>query len=147
MVGVMGQAASEKSIGVAGFGSGSGGIGVWGSAPVEVNSFAGYFYGDVVIHGTLTQIQSNIRIDHPLDPANKYLVHSCIQSPEETFLYSGLTTTDDQAQAVIVLPDYFEALSGAVYYQLTVVGQFAQAIVARELSNNQASQALKCRGR
>jgi len=33
------------------------------------------------------------------------------------------------------LPDYFEALNGDFRYQLTVIGQFAQAIVAREIGN------------
>jgi hypothetical protein len=36
-----------------------------------------------------------------------------------------------------VLPDYFEALNQDFRYQLTVIGQFAQAIVSGEVSNNQ----------
>jgi hypothetical protein len=34
------------------------------------------------------------------------------------------------------LPDYFEALNGDFRYQLTVIGQFAQAIVAKKISAN-----------
>ena len=35
------------------------------------------------------------------------------------------------------LPEYFEALNGDFRYQLTVIGQFAQAIVKREIENNE----------
>ena len=34
------------------------------------------------------------------------------------------------------LPEYFEALNRDFRYQLTVMGQFAQAIVAQEIGNN-----------
>jgi trimeric autotransporter adhesin len=36
----------------------------------------------------------------------------------------------------VSLPDYFEALNGDFRYQLTVIGQFAQAIVAKKISAN-----------
>ena len=35
------------------------------------------------------------------------------------------------------LPEWFEALNTDFRYQLTVIGQFAQAIVARKIENNQ----------
>jgi hypothetical protein len=35
------------------------------------------------------------------------------------------------------LPDYFETLNRDFRYQLTVIGQFAQAIVAEEIQGNQ----------
>jgi hypothetical protein len=34
------------------------------------------------------------------------------------------------------LPEYFEALNRDFRYQLTVIGQFAQAIVTREIKDN-----------
>jgi hypothetical protein len=37
----------------------------------------------------------------------------------------------------VVLPVYFEALNRDFRYQLTVIGQFAQAIVASKVSKNQ----------
>jgi hypothetical protein len=37
------------------------------------------------------------------------------------------------------LPDYFEALNRDLRYQLTVIGQFAQAIVTEEVRGNQFS--------
>jgi len=38
--------------------------------------------------------------------------------------------------ATIELPDYFAALNRDFRYQLTVIGEFAQAIVAKEIHNN-----------
>ncbi|MFZ0453500.1 MAG: hypothetical protein WCE54_01740 [Ignavibacteriaceae bacterium] len=76
-------------------------------------------------------------IDHPLDPANKYLIHSCIESPDRMNIYNGNIVTDITGSAVVNLPVYFQALNIDYRYQLTVIGQFAQAIVENEISNNQ----------
>jgi hypothetical protein len=45
-------------------------------------------------------------------------------------------TTDRHGLATVNLPDYFEVLNGDFRYQLTVIGQFAQAIVAKKISAN-----------
>jgi hypothetical protein len=45
--------------------------------------------------------------------------------------------TDSHGIATVELPSYFEALNQDFRYQLTVIGQFAQAIVAKEIANNQ----------
>jgi hypothetical protein len=82
----------------------------------------------------------NFVIDHPLDPANKTLTHSCIESNERLLMYSGTVVTDDNGNATVQLPSYFEALNINYRYQLTVVGrEFAQARVENEISNNQFS--------
>jgi len=51
-------------------------------------------------------------------------------------IYTGNVITDERGEATIKLPDYFEALNREFRYQLTVIGQFAQAIVLSEISNN-----------
>src|SRR5678816_2790358 len=51
-------------------------------------------------------------------------------------VYSGNVTTDANGEAAITLPDWFEAINKDFRYQLTVVGQFAQAIVAGKIRNN-----------
>jgi hypothetical protein len=51
-------------------------------------------------------------------------------------VYNGNITTDAQGAATVMLPGYFEALNQDFRYQLTVIGQFAQAIVATEVQNN-----------
>jgi hypothetical protein len=51
-------------------------------------------------------------------------------------VYNGNLTTDANGDATVELPTYFEALNKDFRYQLTVIGQFAQAIVAQEIQNN-----------
>ena len=72
------------------------------------------------------------KIDHPLDPANKYLSHSFVESPDMMNIYNGNVVTDANGEAVVELPDYFEALNRDPRYQLTVIGSFADAQIARE---------------
>jgi len=79
----------------------------------------------------------NFKIDHPLDPANKYLVHSCVESPDVKNIYDGNVTTDEHGDAIVNLPSYFEALNRDFRYQLTAIGQFAQAIVSSKITGNQ----------
>ena len=52
-------------------------------------------------------------------------------------IYSGNVTTDAQGDAIVHLPDWFEVVNTDFRYQLTVIGQFAQAIVARKIQNHQ----------
>jgi hypothetical protein len=93
--------------------------------------------GSVNITGNLSKGSGSFKIDHPLDPANKYLSHSFVESPDMMNIYNGNVTTNARGVATITLPDYFEALNRDFRYQLTVIGQFAQAIVAGKISNNQ----------
>jgi hypothetical protein len=48
-------------------------------------------------------------------------------------IYNGNVVTDERGFATIVLPDWFEALNRDFRYQLTVIGEFAQAIVAEKI--------------
>jgi hypothetical protein len=95
-----------------------------------------YSNGNVAIAGNLSKGSGSFKIDHPLDPANKYLYHSFVESPDMMNVYNGNITTNKSGLAVVVLPDYFEALNRDFRYQLTVIGQFAQAIVAKEIGNS-----------
>ena len=92
--------------------------------------------GNVNVSGNLSKGGGSFKIDHPLDPANKYLYHSFVESPDMMDVYNGNVRTNSRGIAVVTLPDYFEALNRDFRYQLTVVGQFAQAIVAKEISQN-----------
>ncbi len=86
---------------------------------------AGLFNGDVVVNGTLSKSAGQFQIDHPLDPDNKYLNHSFVESSEMMNIYSGIVTLDENGQAQISLPDWFEALNKDIRYQLTPVGAAA----------------------
>jgi len=102
------------------------------------SGLAGSFSGSVTISADLNVGGSkNFKIDHPLDPANKYLVHSAVESSERMNIYTGNVTTDGRGDATVQLPDWFEGENGDFRYQLTVIGQFAQAIVGRKIENNQ----------
>ena len=97
--------------------------------------YAGLFNGDVSVDGTLSKSSGSFKIDHPLDPANKYLYHSFVESPDMMNIYNGNVVTDGDGTAVVTMPPWFEALNTDFRYQLTVIGQFAQAIVASEITN------------
>lgn len=90
----------------------------------------------VVVPGILTKGGGAFKIDHPLDPANKTLSHSFVESPDMMNIYNGNLTTDEHGAGVVTMPAYFEALNRDFRYQLTVIGQFAQAIVAEEINGN-----------
>ena len=92
--------------------------------------------GDLWVGGNIQKSSGTFKIDHPLDPANKYLYHSFVESPDMMNIYNGNVVTDARGMAIVELPSYFEALNQDFRYQLTVIGQFAQAIVATEIANN-----------
>jgi hypothetical protein len=76
-------------------------------------------------------------IDHPLDPENKYLVHTSVESSEMKNVYDGVVRLDEDGQAWVELPEWFEALNGDFRYQLTAVGGSAPRLhVAEEISEN-----------
>ena len=97
-----------------------------------------YISGNLHVTGDIDASGSkNFKIDNPLDPANKYLIHSCIESPDRMNIYNGNVLTDAAGLAVVNLPSYFQALNVDYRYQLTVMGQFAQAIIESKIQNNQ----------
>ena len=98
---------------------------------------AGLFFGDVEVVGNMAKSGGTFKIDHPQDPANKFLFHSFVESPDMMNIYNGNITTDANGEAVVSLPGYFEAENIDFKYQLTVIGTFAQAIIGKEISNNQ----------
>jgi hypothetical protein len=90
--------------------------------------------GNVDVVGTLSKSGGSFKIDHPTDPANKYLSHSFVESPDMKNIYDGVITTDGKGFATVTMPDWFDALNGHFRYQLTVLGRsFARAIVWEEM--------------
>ncbi|MCX6273367.1 MAG: hypothetical protein NTU44_19535 [Bacteroidetes bacterium] len=108
----------------------------------SVANHAGFFEGNVTVTGDLNVIGNvskgggTFKIDHPLDPENKYLVHSFVESPDMLNIYSGNIQTDANGIAIVSLPDYFEAANKDFRYQLTCIGTFAQAIIKDKISGN-----------
>jgi hypothetical protein len=165
--GVYGVSAGTNQSGVAGVSHGSGGTGVYGHANGSGSAvglygtangsttnygvygyayngstnYAGYFNGDVTVTGTLVKGSGSFKIDHPLDPQNKYLYHSFVESPDMMNIYNGNVKTDARGYATVTLPKWFEALNRDFRYQLTVIDEgdgdgFAQAKVVRGVKDN-----------
>jgi hypothetical protein len=126
-IGVDGR--SENSYGVRGrsygslgvFGYSESNVGVYGSCRLE-SAWAAYFNGKVHIGGLLTKTAGSFKIDHPLDPANKYLYHSFVESSDMKNVYDGVVALDEKGEAEIELPDWFSALNMDFRYQLTAIG-------------------------
>jgi trimeric autotransporter adhesin len=98
---------------------------------------AAIFTGNVQVTGTLTKGAGSFKIDDPADPANRYLSHSFVESPDMKNIYDGVVTTDARGFATVPMPHWFDALNRDFRYQLTVVGHsFARPIVWHELEGN-----------
>jgi hypothetical protein len=147
-VGVEGIA--DLSIGVDGRGGDTGvegdstsGAGVWGFSDSgsgvngsSVSGYAGKFFGDVNITGTLTKGAGAFKIDHPLHPAREYLQHSFVESPDMLDIYNGNVITNGRGFATVTMPDYFQAPNRSFRYQLTSLSGLQEVAVAKEISHN-----------
>jgi hypothetical protein len=107
-------------------------------------AYAGLFEGPVVfennvdVNGYLYKSGGGFKIDHPLDPANKYLYHSFVESPDMKNLYDGVVVLDSNGEAVIQLPEWFEAVNRDFRYQLTAIGAPGPNLyIAQQVSGNQ----------
>lgn len=145
--GVYGTSASF--IGVHGSCDAKGGYGVFGGAPYGYGvlgasqgigaGWAGFFRGNVEIIGSLVKSSGSSKIDHPLNPENKYLYHSFVESPDMKNVYDGVVTLDSKGEAIVELPTWFEALNDNFRYQLTCIGGFAPVYISDEIANNRFS--------
>lgn len=111
---------------------GRGYVGVWGDVNTT-NAYAVYANGDLGAVGTKT-----FSIDHPTDPENKYLRHFSIESDEVLNVYRGNASFDENGEAVVVMPDYFSAVSNEnCTYQLTPIGGYAPLYIKQKMENGQ----------
>ena len=95
--------------------------------------------GVLEVVGGLIKPSGSFKIDHPLEPREKYLYHSFVESPDMMNIYNGNVITDFHGYATVELPDWFEGLNREFRYQLTVIGAgdtWARARVYRELEGN-----------
>ena len=131
---------SSSGVGVQGINVNSGAAntpyGVRGQASTATNGFGVFASGDLGASGV-----KPFRIDHPADPANKYLLHYSSESPFPQNFYNGTVTTDEKGMAWVDLPDYFEEINTNFKYTLTVIEDeasttFVQAKVGRKIKNN-----------
>jgi len=126
--------------GVEAIGRGASGVGIDASGAT-----AGAFHGNVTmsgdlsVAGTITAGTKDFKIDDPLDPAHKYLVHTSVESSAMMDIYTGNVTTDAKGFATVRLPEWFQALNRSFRYQLTILGHApwdTQARVWNEIAHN-----------
>ena len=136
------SAATGLNVGVRGQSDSSGGYGVYGFNPTA-NGWAAWFDGKVRVNGTLTKSAGSFLIDHPLDPANQYLSHSFVESPDMKNIYDGVVVLDASGEATVSMPDWFQALNGDekyqsdYRYQLTPIGAAMPGLyIAQEIEGN-----------
>ena len=87
--------------------------------------------------GTLTKGGGSFKIDDPLDPENKYLSHSFVESPDMMNLYNGSVRLDARGEAWVTMPEYFQVLNRDFQYVLTSVGSSQPRLyIAREIRGN-----------
>ena len=101
----------------------------WGFTDVEA---------DLAVIGNLTVLgNKNFRIDHPLDPKNKYLQHAAIESSEVLNQYSGNVVLDDNGEGRVEFPTWFAAINEDFRYQLTAIGAPGPSLyVSEEMKDN-----------
>ncbi len=158
--GVYGSSASGTAV----YGSSSQGDGVYGASTSGLGGFfysqsssgayaysaqstgliavgtpnAASFYGNVYVSGSISKGGGSFLIDHPLDPVNKSLFHSFVESPDMKNIYDGVVQLDQNGEAAVTLPAWFSALNSDYRYQLTAIGAAAPGLhIAQEITNNQ----------
>jgi len=94
--------------------------------------------GNLVVTGTVSKGGGSFKIDHPLDPLNKTLSHSFVESPDMMNIYNGNIMLDARGRGTVTLPAYFEALNAEFRYQLTAIGAPGPNLyIAAEIKGNQ----------
>jgi hypothetical protein len=96
------------------------------------------FVQNLAITGALTKGSGTFEIDDPVDPANKILFHSFVESPDVMDVYDGIATLDKNGDVTVQLPDYFDALNDEVRYQFSPLDQaMPNLYVKTQEKNNQ----------
>ncbi len=132
---IFGLSTGANGTGVYGVASnGPSAYGVWGTS---TSGYAGYFSGNVRVTGNLQKAGGSFKIDHPLDPANKYLSHSFVESPDMKNIYDGVVALEANGEAMVTMPDWFDALNQDFRYQLTAIGAPGPNLyIAEEVHDN-----------
>ena len=92
---------------------------------------------NLTVTGNITKSSSTFAIDHPLDPKNKLLFHSVVESPDVKNIYDGIVILDVNGEATVELPAYFEALNKDFRYQVKPVTKSSPNLyIKNEVKNN-----------
>jgi hypothetical protein len=133
--GVLGESGAH-GFGV--YGYSDNGYGIYGNSKT---SYAAYLDTKVKITGNLEKAGGSFKIDHPLDPPNKYLSHSFVESPDMKNVYDGVVMLDNKGESEIELPEWFGILNKDFRYQLTAIGAPGPNLyIAEEISETPTSK-------
>ncbi len=128
----------EIGYGVYGYADGAfGNVGVYGGAPAGGLNKAALFGGNVQINGNISKTGGSFLIDHPLDPANKYLSHSFVESPDMMNIYNGNVILDGNGESTVIFEEWFQPLNRDFRYQLTCIGGWSPVYISEKISGNQ----------
>jgi trimeric autotransporter adhesin len=93
--------------------------------------------GNVNITGSISKASGSFKIDDPIAPAEKYLSHSFVESPDMKNIYDGIVTLDAHGHAEVEMPAWFGALNCDFRYQLTAIGAPGPRLyIAEEMHGN-----------
>jgi hypothetical protein len=93
--------------------------------------------GELSVTGALSKGGGTFVIDHPLDPENKLLFHSFVESPDAKNMYDGIVTLNAQGEARVTLPWYFKALNVEYRYLATPIGNPSPNLyIKKEVGHN-----------
>lgn len=81
------------------------------------------FKRSLYVAGAIAKGSGTFVIDHPLDPKNKLLYHSFVESPDMKNVYDGVATLNGDGEVTIALPDYFLKLNRDYRYLATPIGE------------------------
>ncbi len=152
--GVLGEsdATNDEAAGVYGLAASTSGIttGVWGITQSTTDGAVGVYgqavaangvtiavmganesasgYGVFSIGNSGTSGTKAFVIDHPSDPANRFLMHFSAEGPMPYNIYRGTATLDASGEATVSLPAYFHDINIDETYQLTPIGASAPGL-------------------
>jgi hypothetical protein len=102
------------------------------------NDGVGLFVRDgISTPANISSGSGSFKIDHPLDPENRYIHHSVVESPDMMNIYNGNVVLDENGEAWVQLAEWFEALNIDYRYQLTPIGGPGPNLyIAQKIENN-----------
>ena len=87
---------------------------IWTASGANLtDSIINQFESTIIVAGQIKAITKSFKIDHPLDPQNKYLEHGSLEGPEHGIYQRGRVS--GYGAVTVNLPDYFTALSEDSY--------------------------------
>ena len=109
------------------------------STPHHPNQYAGVFFGNVRVFGTLYKSEDCFEIDHPQRPAQQFLRHVAVESDERRTVYDGEVTLDRTGAATVALAPWFASLNTRPRFQLTAIGRPAPNLHVAETDERRGS--------